>query len=224
MSTEFDDALARWRARLRECPHSGLHEGYNSLIDEMLSTGLRSSLLHAKHRLVSGFSGKERVSPEALPVTSALRDTTHIHHRPERDVHALSLELLTHRAPALTQQRTVPGGRDRDARRECRHKVNRADAGRRVVQTEARPFSNGCDVAYATFPLRAHAGECRHLVLDRPGRDECLGFGVRGFPCGAKVGYEWGPRSRRGVRGSRGVYPWDGNVGSDGEGGGSRCT
>jgi hypothetical protein len=82
----------------------------NPLIDQMLGTRLHAALLHPDNGLVRGFTRKERVGTEPLPVAPASRDAPDVHHRPERDVDALADVLAAHVEPSPPNQLAVPSG------------------------------------------------------------------------------------------------------------------
>ncbi len=102
--------------------------GEHVLVDVVLRARLNAALLQAKDSLVRGLARQVRVCTEPLPVPPTLRNPSHVHHRAERDMHALALELCTHRLATLTEKRPVPRRGDSDARRERGHEVGIANA------------------------------------------------------------------------------------------------
>ena len=70
------------------------------LIDIMLRAGLNTCRLHTENGLIRCNAGQERIGAEALPVASALRYTSDVHHWPKSDVDTFADMFFTHRNAA----------------------------------------------------------------------------------------------------------------------------
>ena len=77
--------------------------------DEVLCSGLDTSILVTSDGLLHGNTSEVRVSSEALPVTASIgRATKRSSNRAKSYVSALSFELLTHGITTFVEQFPVP--------------------------------------------------------------------------------------------------------------------
>jgi len=84
----------------------------------MLRATNNTALLHPQNRLICCFSSQVWIRAEALPIATSLRNSAHVHHRSQGDVHAFSDVLAAHEEPAQPDEPLIERGSGVDTCRE----------------------------------------------------------------------------------------------------------